>query len=175
MTAVAVFIRADGVNGQAPPRHPRPERRHRHISGQGSALMIPGGGSSSTTRRANARRSRACWRASWARFRRSASASSRQDSAAAVMPAESCFDFSLGPVASPHAPVSDFDLSFGVGSHGVPFGRGIPIGRDRLSDLIAIGLRHRRFGQQQCNNNGNEDSGHREPLHNIMRPTARRA
>jgi hypothetical protein len=71
------------------------------------------------------------------------------------MPAESCFDFSLGPVASPHAPVSDFDLSFAVGSHGVPFGRGIPIGRYGLSDLIAIGLRHRRFRQQQCNNNGN--------------------
>jgi hypothetical protein len=64
---------------------------------------------------------------------------------------ESCFDFSLGPVASPHTPISNFNLSFTVGSHGMPFGRGIPIGRYGLSDLITIGLSHRGIGQQQSN------------------------
>jgi hypothetical protein len=62
---------------------------------------------------------------------------------------------SLGPVTSPHAPISNFNLSFTVGSHSVPFGRGIPIGGYSLSDLITIGLSERGIGQQQSNYNGN--------------------
>jgi hypothetical protein len=69
--------------------------------------------------------------------------------------ASSCFDFSLGPVTSPHAPVGNFNLMFSVGSHGVPFGRGIPVSRHGLSDLITIGLSHRGIGQQQSNYNSN--------------------
>jgi hypothetical protein len=67
----------------------------------------------------------------------------------------SCFDFSLGPMTSSHAPISNFNFSFGVSSHGMPFGGGISIGGYGLSDLIAIGLRYRRFGEQQGNYNGN--------------------
>jgi hypothetical protein len=66
-----------------------------------------------------------------------------------------CSDFSLGPVVSPHAPIGNFNLSFAVGSHGVPLGRGIPISGYGLSDLITIGLSHRGIGQQQSNDKGN--------------------
>jgi hypothetical protein len=62
-----------------------------------------------------------------------------------------CSAFSLGPLIAAHAPVSDLNLSLAVGGHGVPFRRGISIGGYGLSDLIAIRLRDRRFGQQQCN------------------------
>jgi hypothetical protein len=72
----------------------------------------------------------------------------------------SCFDFSLGPVTSSHTPIGNFNLSFTVGSHGVPFGRGIPISGYGLSDLITIGLSERGIGQQQTNYNGNQDPGH---------------
>jgi hypothetical protein len=57
--------------------------------------------------------------------------------------------------SSPHAPISNFNFSFAVGSHGVPFGGGISVGGYGVSDLIAIGLCYRRFGQQQGNYNGN--------------------
>jgi hypothetical protein len=67
----------------------------------------------------------------------------------------SCFDFSLGPVTSSHTSIGNFNLSFTVGSHGVPFGRGIPIGGYGLSDLITVGLSERGIGQQQSNYNGN--------------------
>jgi hypothetical protein len=57
--------------------------------------------------------------------------------------------------SSSHTPVGDLDLVFGVGGHGVPFGRGIAVRGDGLSDLFAIGLRHRGTGQQQRGYNGN--------------------
>jgi hypothetical protein len=67
----------------------------------------------------------------------------------------SCFDFSLEPVTSRHTSISDFNLPFTIGSHGVSFSRGIPISGHGLSDLITIGLTERGIGKQQSNSNGN--------------------
>jgi hypothetical protein len=75
-------------------------------------------------------------------------------------------------VTSRDTPVSDLNLMFAVGRHGMPFGRSISISGHGLPDLITIGLSHRGIGQQQSNDNGNQDPDHLGFLQTITWPTA---